>query len=88
MSTKSAPFSPSRYPRLLRAACVLALIGLALVTWSVLDPRPLAVVLAKSLGQAIGTASLALFLAVVAADLVRMDKTDERRGPGGPPSGA
>jgi hypothetical protein len=72
---------PSRYPRLLRAACVLALVGLALMVWSILDPRPMPVILAMSVGQAIGTASLLLFLVVVVADLRRLEvkgETDEK----------
>lgn len=55
--------------RTLRFASGFALIGLALMVWSVLDPRWVPVMLGLSLGQAIGTASFALYLVVVAADL-------------------
>lgn len=48
--------------RMITAACWLGLAALALMVWSVLDPRPVPVFLAMSIGQAIGTASLALFL--------------------------
>ena len=53
----------------LRAACVLALAALALMVWSVVDPRPLLVVGAMSVGQGLGTLSFGAFLWVVARDL-------------------
>lgn len=56
---------PHRRHRLVDTACVMALIGLAAMTWSVLDPRPVPVFLAMSAGQAIGTLSLLLFLFVL-----------------------
>jgi hypothetical protein len=56
-------------PRLLTWACILALTALALVVWSVLDPRPIPVIVAMSLGQLLGTLSFATFLTVVAIDL-------------------
>jgi hypothetical protein len=61
----------SRYSRVLRAACVLAIVGLALMSWSLLDPRPLPVLVAMSVGQGFGTLSFAMFIAVVLADLRR-----------------
>lgn len=48
--------------RLIDVACIAALIGIALMLWSVVSPRPLPVFLAMSAGQAIGTLSLLLFL--------------------------
>lgn len=54
---------------LLRVACVLALLALPLMVWSVFDPRAWPVLLALSLGQALGTFSFALFLVAVARDL-------------------
>jgi hypothetical protein len=69
----SAPLSqritPTRRERLLRVACVLALVALALIVWSMLDPRPLPVLVGLSLGQALGTLSFLAFLIIVAADL-------------------
>jgi hypothetical protein len=61
----------ARYSKLLRAACVLAIVALALMAWSMLDPRPLPVLVAMSVGQALGTLSLVTFLAVVIADMRR-----------------
>jgi hypothetical protein len=60
---------PTRRDRILRFASGFALLGLGLMTWSVLDPRWVPVMLGLSLGQAIGTTSFALYLLVVAADL-------------------
>jgi len=55
--------------RVLKAACVLALAALALMSWSLFDPRPIPVVLAMSLGQLLGTLSLGAFIVVVVADI-------------------
>lgn len=54
---------------LLRAACVLGLVALPLMVWSVFDPTVWPVLIALSVGQAIGTLSFVLFLVVVARDL-------------------
>jgi len=53
----------------LRGACILALAALALMVWSLFDPRPIPVVLAMSLGQVLGTLSLGAFLVVVIFDI-------------------
>jgi len=60
--------------RVLDAACVLALVALALMVWSLLDPHPIPVILAMSIGQALGTASLLAFLVVVADDVRRGER--------------
>lgn len=59
----------SRRERALRIASVLALVGLALMVWSVVDPTPFPVILGLSVGQGIGTLSFLLYLVVIAADL-------------------
>lgn len=61
--------TPARSSRILRIACFSALGALGLMVWSLLDPRPVPVVVAMSLGQVLGTLSLAAFLGVVIADL-------------------
>jgi hypothetical protein len=69
-----------RAERALRLAAVLALLGLAAMVWSVIDPRPMPVVLAMSVGQGLGTLSFLIFGAVVAIDLRRkriLDRTEE-----------
>lgn len=53
----------------IRVSCVLALVALALIVWSVVDPRPMPVILAMSAGQVLGTLSFVAFLLVVARDL-------------------
>lgn len=52
-------------------SCVLALLGLALMVWSQVDPRPIPIVVAMSTGQVVGTLSFALFGWVVLSDLRR-----------------
>jgi hypothetical protein len=53
----------------LRVACVLALFALALMTWSLFDPRPFPVIAAMSVGQLLGTLSFLSYLYVVARDV-------------------
>lgn len=71
---------------ILVVACVCALGALALMAWSLFDPRPIPVIAAMSLGQALGTASFLAYVFVVARDLrrgrsdssARRDAGDER----------
>lgn len=67
--------------RLLRVSAVLTLIALALMVWSMLQPTPLPVMLAMSVGQGIGTLAFALYGYVVIADLRRARR--ERRAEAG-----
>lgn len=60
--------------RLLQIAAILALVGLALVVWSLLDPRPIPIMAAMSVGQAIGTLSFVIFLVVVLQDAWRANR--------------
>jgi len=55
--------------RLMVYACVLGLIGLALMSWSLFDQGWIPVMMAMSVGQGIGTLSFALFLVIVIIDL-------------------
>lgn len=68
MSTKP---KPSRSERAIRFACFLALLALVMLVWSLFDPGPLTVVVATSIGQAIGTLSFMIYLLVVLVDLWR-----------------
>jgi hypothetical protein len=52
-----------------RRACSLALGALGLILWSLVQPAPLPVIGAMSLGQLLGTLSLLFFLYAIAADL-------------------
>lgn len=54
---------------LLRVACVMALVALPLMVWSIFSPTVWPVMLALSVGQGIGTLSFAIFLVIVARDL-------------------
>jgi hypothetical protein len=58
--------SPSR---LMTGACVLALAALALIVWSLFDPRPVPVIAAMSVGQVLGTLSFGAFVLVVLGDV-------------------
>ncbi|MBW2377334.1 MAG: hypothetical protein JRF55_15350 [Deltaproteobacteria bacterium] len=49
--------------------CVLGLIGLALMSWSLFDQGWIPVMAALSVGHCIGTLSFALFLVIVLIDL-------------------
>lgn len=62
----SIPFFSTR--RAILAACVLGLVSLALMVWSVLDPRPIPVFVSMSVGQVLGTISLLMFLIAVLID--------------------
>jgi hypothetical protein len=53
----------------LRWAALLELLALLLMTWGVVDTRPIALVVAMSVGQALGTSAFAVFCLVVLNDL-------------------
>ncbi len=55
--------------RVMTLACALALFALGLIVWSLLDPRPIPVIVAMSVAQVIGTVSFAAFIVVVVGDL-------------------
>ena len=74
-----------RVQRLLDIAALLALVGLALMAWSVIDPSPLAVVLAMTTAQLVGTTSLVLLVAAIAVDLRRAGVLSRRGGDQGSP---
>ncbi len=70
----------------LRAACISALAALALMSWSLFDPRPFPVIAAMSVGQVLGTSSFLLYLYVVARELrplrgAKAETTGESRPP-------
>jgi len=59
--------------RLMVYACILGLIGLALMSWSLFEQGWIPVMMAMSVGQGIGTLSFVLFLVVVLIDLRQAD---------------
>ncbi len=67
----------TRTDKLLRGACYASLLALVLIVVSLFWPKPLAVIVAMSLGQVLGTASLAMFLFVVAAEFRRSRILDQ-----------
>jgi preprotein translocase subunit SecF len=52
-------------------AALLALISVVLIAWSAIDPTPLALVIAMTAGQAVGTVSLIVLAAAIIMDLRR-----------------
>lgn len=72
---------PVESDALLRVACVLGLIALALMVWSVLDRTVWPVLVALSVGQIIGTLSFFLYLVVIVRDLGVMKRLRKHRSP-------
>mgnify|MGYP000193283105 CR=1 FL=1 len=68
-SSEQNDLSSAKVERRVRWACVLALVALALIVYSLLVPKPLPVIVAMSVAQGIGTLSLLLFLLVVRQDI-------------------
>ncbi len=62
---------------LTRAACFLALLGLAVMAFSILVPKPLPVIMAMSLGQGIGVAAFACYLLAVLVDVLQTSRAAE-----------
>lgn len=67
----------TRKEKLLRGACYASLVALVLIVVSLFYPKPLAVIVAMSVAQALGTASLAMFLFVVASEFRRSRILDQ-----------
>jgi len=63
----------------LRAACVLTLIALALMVWSLFDPTLIPVLVGMSLAQVFGTIAFAIFGVVVFLDLSRKRRGERAR---------
>jgi hypothetical protein len=58
---------------LTRLACGVALLGLALLCYSVLVPTPLPVILAMSGGHVLGVAAFSCYLLAIVLDLARRE---------------
>lgn len=58
-------------PHLIRVACVLALLALSVMAYSVVSLKPLPVVFAMSVGQGIGVVAFCLYLLAVVLDTQR-----------------
>ena len=72
--------------RLTRAACWLALVGLAVISYSIISPRPLPVILAMSVGQAIGIMAFLCYLLAVVVDVGRHPARASRPPASTPPT--
>ena len=57
--------------KLTRAACIFALLGLGLMSYSILDARAIPVITAMSLGHAFGIAAFACYVLAVVLDARR-----------------
>lgn len=57
--------------KLLRISALLTVIGLAFMVWSLLQPTPLPVMLAMSVGQVFGTLAFGIYIYVIVVDLRR-----------------
>lgn len=66
---KVARHVASTVERRVRWACVLSLVALALITWSLVSKKPLPVIAAMTIGQILGTLSLLFFLGSIALDI-------------------
>lgn len=60
--------------KLLRISAILTIVGLALMVWSMLQPTPLPVMLAMSIGQLFGTVAFGMYGYVIVADLRRAQR--------------
>ncbi len=65
----------------LRLSAVLTLIALALMVWSMVEPTPLPVMLAMTVGQAIGTVAFAIYAFIVVRELRRELRRGREREP-------
>ncbi|HTL38948.1 MAG TPA: hypothetical protein VL326_37710 [Kofleriaceae bacterium] len=62
---------------LLVVSGALTLVALGLMAWSMVEPTPLPVMLAMTLGQVVGTTAFALYIFVVLRD-IRRDRRARR----------
>jgi hypothetical protein len=61
--------------KLTRAACIFALLGLALMSYSIIDPRAIPVITAMSVGHAFGISAFGCYLFAVVLDARRSART-------------
>ena len=69
---------------LVRLACGLAILGLAIMSLSIVSGRPLPVMFALSFGHLVGAASLACFFLAVVIDAVRKPQITASDSPSKP----
>jgi membrane protein implicated in regulation of membrane protease activity len=65
----------------LRLSAVLTLLGLGFMVWSLLEPTPMPVMLAMTMGQALGTAAFAIYAVIVIREIRREVQRGRSRDP-------
>jgi hypothetical protein len=70
-STLIARFQKHSVVTLTRLACWIALLGLAVMAASIVNPAPLTVIFAMSVGQVIGIVAFLCYLLSILMDVVR-----------------
>lgn len=66
---------------LTRAACIFALIGLSLMSYSIIDPRAIPVITAMSLGHVFGIGAFICYLLAIVLDIRNRSGADSASGP-------
>jgi hypothetical protein len=66
-----------RPEQVVRLAAIVGLFALACMVWSLLDPRPVPIMVAMSVGQGLGAMSLLLYVVVVVVEARRAARTSE-----------
>ena len=66
---------------MLRLSAALTLVGLAFMVWSMMEPTPLPVMLAMTVGQGLGTTAFAIYLFIVIREIVREIRRGRSRDP-------
>lgn len=61
---------------LTRAACIFALLGLSLMSYSIIDPRAIPVITAMSVGHVFGISAFACYLLAIVLDIRNRDRAD------------
>jgi hypothetical protein len=65
----------------LRTSAVLTLFGLAFMVWSLVEPTPMPVMLAMSVGQILGTTAFAIYAFIVIREIRREMRAGRERDP-------
>ncbi|HET7538590.1 MAG TPA: hypothetical protein VFK05_01915 [Polyangiaceae bacterium] len=77
-----APLQKRSVLSVIRLACWVALVGLAVMVASILYPAPLPVIFAMSIGQVIGIAAFVCYLLSILMDVIRgSDHAPDAPGP-------
>jgi len=66
---------------LTRAACVLALVGLSLMSYAIVDPRAIPVITAMSVGHLFGISAFACYLLAIVLDTRSRGRADSASAP-------